>query len=237
MVDHHVDRPGVEALQGVELTGTNRSDILNYAYRNHGWHLEVLLCTALGPSGFRRLGTRFSHPRLAGATARHRGWGSKFLASIAAGTHPFPSRTRQLSPPAPMIVGPQGPSKVGRRQISRDDEPAAAMPRALVVLRRFVGCAVKRIKLTLTLADKGQTVPRFPLHKAGRKDACSVPRAFSCRDRHCGMRGAEASHRRIRLRHRSRAFLLDPHPNRSRSRAPDISCSSRCPRCSPAAET
>ena len=32
MVDYHVDRPGVEALQGVELTGTNRSDILNYAY-------------------------------------------------------------------------------------------------------------------------------------------------------------------------------------------------------------
>ncbi len=42
----------------------------------------------------------------------------KFLALIAAGSHPFPSRTRQLSPPAPMIVGPQGPSKVGRRQIN-----------------------------------------------------------------------------------------------------------------------
>ena len=41
----------------------------------------------------------------------------KFLAAMAAGFHPFPSRTRQLSPPAPMIVGPQGPSKVGRRQI------------------------------------------------------------------------------------------------------------------------
>ena len=25
MEDHHVDRPGVEALQGVELTGTNSS--------------------------------------------------------------------------------------------------------------------------------------------------------------------------------------------------------------------
>ena len=47
-----------------------------------------------------------------GATVR-----IKFLAFIAAGSHPFPSRTRQLSPPAPMIVGPQGPSKVGRRQI------------------------------------------------------------------------------------------------------------------------
>ena len=32
MVDYHVDRPEVEAPQGVELTGTNRSEILiNYA--------------------------------------------------------------------------------------------------------------------------------------------------------------------------------------------------------------
>ena len=28
MVDYHVDRPEVEAPQGVELTGTNSSDIL-----------------------------------------------------------------------------------------------------------------------------------------------------------------------------------------------------------------
>jgi hypothetical protein len=42
--------------------------------------------------------------------------GSRFLAVIAAGSHPFPYRTRQLSPPAPMVVGPQGPSRVGRRQ-------------------------------------------------------------------------------------------------------------------------
>ena len=28
MVDYHVDRPEVEALQDVELTGTNRSEIL-----------------------------------------------------------------------------------------------------------------------------------------------------------------------------------------------------------------
>jgi hypothetical protein len=48
----------------------------------------------------------------------------KFLAVMAAGFHPFPSRTRQLSPPAPMVVGPQGPSRVGRRQIIRSKEPA-----------------------------------------------------------------------------------------------------------------
>ena len=44
MVDYHVDRPEVEAPQGVELTGTNRSEILlMYALVA----LKVLLYTAL----------------------------------------------------------------------------------------------------------------------------------------------------------------------------------------------
>ncbi len=37
-----------------------------------------------------------------------------FLAIIAEGSHPFPYRTRSLSPPAPMILG--SPGKVGRCQ-------------------------------------------------------------------------------------------------------------------------
>jgi hypothetical protein len=46
VVDYHVDRPEVEALQGVELTGTNSSEVLtNYATLS--WHLGVLLYTAL----------------------------------------------------------------------------------------------------------------------------------------------------------------------------------------------
>ena len=58
----------------------------------------------------------------------------KFLAAMAAGSHPFPSRTRQLSPPAPMVVGPQGPSRVGRRQNIRHEQPAdLAIARAVRV--------------------------------------------------------------------------------------------------------
>ena len=34
----------------------------------------------------------------------------------AEGTHPVPSRTRQLSPPAPMVLGAQAPGRVGHRQ-------------------------------------------------------------------------------------------------------------------------
>jgi hypothetical protein len=35
---------------------------------------------------------------------------------MAAGIHPFPSRTRQLSPPAPMVLGGRLPGRVGRRR-------------------------------------------------------------------------------------------------------------------------
>ena len=59
MVDYHVDRPEVEALQGVELTGTNRSDILTDA-RARSRTLEVLLCTALQTSRRDRLELRLA---------------------------------------------------------------------------------------------------------------------------------------------------------------------------------
>src|SRR5579872_4299733 len=35
---------------------------------------------------------------------------------MAAGKHPFPFRTRQLSPPAPMVLGGRPPGRVGRRR-------------------------------------------------------------------------------------------------------------------------
>src|SRR5689334_17936901 len=38
------------------------------------------------------------------------------LVCQAAGVHPVPSRTRQLSPPAPMVLGWQRPGRLGPRQ-------------------------------------------------------------------------------------------------------------------------
>src|SRR5918993_1570734 len=35
---------------------------------------------------------------------------------MAEGFHPFPSRTRKLSPPAPMVLGERSPGRVGRRR-------------------------------------------------------------------------------------------------------------------------
>ncbi len=43
------------------------------------------------------------------------------LVMMAEGKHAYPSRTRPLSPPAPMVLGPQGPGRVGRRQATRKD--------------------------------------------------------------------------------------------------------------------
>src|SRR5271167_3596939 len=54
-----------------------------------------------------------------------------FPVALARGKHLFPFRTEKLSPSAPMVLGPKGPGRVGRRRfISR----ARAVPRA--ALRR-----------------------------------------------------------------------------------------------------
>ena len=43
----------------------------------------------------------------------------KHLVIMPEGYHPFPSRTRKLRPPGPMILGAQAPGKVGHRQVNK----------------------------------------------------------------------------------------------------------------------
>ena len=57
--------------------------------------LVVALCSFEGPGGL------VSH---------------LFPVALARGKHLFPFRTEQLSPSAPMVLGPQGPGRVGRRR-------------------------------------------------------------------------------------------------------------------------
>ena len=59
---------------------------------------------------------------------------------MAAGTHPFPFRTRQLSPPAPMVLGGHSPGRVGRRRILSDD----ARPRRRASSRSRPGSLLRR---------------------------------------------------------------------------------------------
>ena len=47
-----------------------------------------------------------------------------FAVATAVGTHPYPSRTRKLSPPAPMVLGSRGPGRVGRRRNNSQKSPA-----------------------------------------------------------------------------------------------------------------
>ncbi len=42
-----------------------------------------------------------------------------FPVAMARGIHLFPFRTEKLSPSAPMVLGPKGPGRVGRRRIQR----------------------------------------------------------------------------------------------------------------------
>ena len=46
---------------------------------------------------------------------------NKFPVAMAAESHPFPSRTRQLSPPAPMVLGARAPGRVGRRRFLQSE--------------------------------------------------------------------------------------------------------------------
>jgi hypothetical protein len=112
--DYHVDRPEVDSEQSLELTGTNRPDTYQVRYKTNAivwpWKFFSVQLSPATSLEFRL-----------GVAVR-----IKFLAVMAAGFHPFPSRTRQLSPPAPMVVGPQGPSRVGRRQIIRPKSPPIA---------------------------------------------------------------------------------------------------------------
>src|SRR5215213_8723821 len=54
---------------------------------------------------------------------------ARFPVAIAWGKHLFPFRTEQLSPTAPMVLGSQGPGRVGRRRFF-DREP----PRGRLVI-------------------------------------------------------------------------------------------------------
>jgi hypothetical protein len=111
VVDHYVDRPGVEEPRGLKLTGTNSSIGLN-------GHCSCTATTASpnatqisnatddvfrqSPVGSRQsdsIPTAYCRLPIAGLVARFAD-----LAAMPGGPHPIPSRTRSLSPPGPMVL-------------------------------------------------------------------------------------------------------------------------------------
>ena len=78
------------------------------------------------------------------AVCAHRFWArgarsDKFPVAIARGKHLFPFRTEQLSPSAPMVLGPQGPGRVGRRRFFLRRPVCAKRRRGFVVVPRPPG--------------------------------------------------------------------------------------------------
>jgi hypothetical protein len=71
----------------------------------------------------------FWYPRLAGCAVlrvRARRGLDKFPVALAWGKHLFPFRTEPLSPTAPMVLGLQGPGRVGRRRFFICEPPRGA---------------------------------------------------------------------------------------------------------------
>src|SRR4051794_26807292 len=68
---------------------------------------------------------------------------------MARGKHLFPFRTEQLSLSAPMVLGSQGPGRVGRR---RFNVRRAAFGRLVVVKRRVPAWVARRRSVTLATA-------------------------------------------------------------------------------------
>ena len=117
--------------------------------------------------------------RCAVLKARRRGWSRPLSVVIARGLHLFPFRTEQLSLSAPMVLGSQGPGRVGRRRFSQPKRDArAAHPGAarLTLAHSWPG----RVGTGHThTCARGATVPgrrRIPPRNA-RRWGCAPPSA------------------------------------------------------------
>ena len=96
VVDHYVDRPGVEEPRGLKLTGTNSSIGLN----------DLRSCTATTASPTQRKQSNATDDVACTTAQLYKILVARFadLAAMPGGPHPIPSRTRSLSPPGPMVL-------------------------------------------------------------------------------------------------------------------------------------
>ena len=115
---------------------------------------------------------------------------------MAAESHPFPSRTRPLSPPAPMVLGGRPPGRVGRRRIALGGAPSPRWGRSFASRDRVARGRV-------AAGSSGRAPP-------ARRDAWAAvarppdaPRALA--DRRCKPAGG-------RLRHPPRRDHGEPGP-------------------------
>src|SRR5436190_7527396 len=110
-----------------------------------------------------------------------------FAVAIARGKHLFPFRTEQLSLSAPMVLGPQGPGRVGRRRFNSKGPALRGLCRCL----RSVGA--------LRVVARTRAARRRGAWRAERSDA--VLRARRCRT---GPARPEGGSQRLAVRMSSR---------------------------------
>lgn len=113
--DDQLDRLDVEGWQHLERTNTKGRGlmcVLGFRPHTEGWMLRGDWFSSERCDG--GSGTDCIHPRgwVRVEDRQRRHW----LVADAAGVHPVPSRTRSLSPPAPMVLGGKPPGSVGRCQ-------------------------------------------------------------------------------------------------------------------------
>ena len=85
----------------------------------------------------------------------------------AVGSHPFPFRTRQLSPPAPMVLGRRRPGRVGRRRISHFGRGLRASSEV-----RFGPASIEAPRAS---GHRGNPVERGLASRHGSAFRCSIP--------------------------------------------------------------
>src|SRR5918999_5919548 len=86
-----------------------------------------------------RPAVRFSRSAEGGAARRRAARSHQISVVIARGRHLFPFRTEQLRPSAPMVLGSQGPGRVGRRRF----ELEGPSPRGAALLRCGPPCVCR----------------------------------------------------------------------------------------------
>ena len=121
MVDHHVDRPGVEVRRRMELTGTNRSIGLIVLIKTHE-RARTGASAKSAPDN--------CSPREAVFTKRI---GFVDLVVLPGGPHPIPFRTRSLSPSGPMVLRlkareSRSPPGLPRRYAQHPQNPSQSQP-------------------------------------------------------------------------------------------------------------
>src|SRR3954453_6283762 len=101
---------------------------------------------------------------------------------MAWGKHLFPFRTEQLSPTAPMVLGSQGPGRVGRRRFNMTIEPLlrggscrSAALKNVFVERCCPVVAVRPLGSTRDSCSSGRGGAAGWKSAVGTKEGCGSP--------------------------------------------------------------